>query len=141
MKLHKLLSHTADIRLQIEGTTLEELFESALEGMASIIKKSKSKNQSEFQSQEIIKKINIRSQDNTSLLIDFLSEALTYSQEERAVFRKIIFEDIDDKLLEAEIYGETVNDFDEDVKAVTYHEAEIKKNKKGNYETVIIFDV
>ena len=34
-----------------------------------------------------------------------------------------------------------IETFDEDVKAVTYHEAQVKKNEKNNYEVTIIFDI
>ncbi|OGI17525.1 MAG: hypothetical protein A3J63_04520 [Candidatus Moranbacteria bacterium RIFCSPHIGHO2_02_FULL_40_12b] len=144
MKKYKILPHTADVRLKIEGTTLEELFEAGLQGMNDIIKKEKVKVKNdggEFKSVEVVKKINLSATDTTSLLIDFLSEALTYSQEERAVFTKVLFSDLDEKNIAAEIYGQTVDDFGEDIKAVTYHEANVVKNNRGNWETVIIFDI
>ncbi|MCX6765661.1 MAG: archease [Candidatus Moranbacteria bacterium] len=149
MKSYKLLPHTADTRLYVESDTLAGLFEAALEGMSNIIKSSppkagpplaeKIKNRDN--KPEIVKGINLTAPDTTSLLIDFLSEVLTYSQEEKAVFRKADIEKLTDTGLETNVYGKKVDGFDEDIKAVTYHEAEIKKNEKGNYETVIIFDI
>ena len=41
----------------------------------------------------------------------------------------------------AEIRGFKVKNFSEDIKAVTYHEAQIKRNKKGQWKTTIIFDI
>ena len=144
MKKYKILPHTADVRLKIKGATLEELFEAGLQGMNSIVKKEKVKVKSgeeDFKSVEVVKKVKLSAADTTSLLIDFLSEILTYSQEERAVFTKVLFGDLDEKNIAAEIYGETVDEFGKDIKAVTYHEANVVKNKKGNYETFIIFDI
>ena len=37
--------------------------------------------------------------------------------------------------------GTRINNFDEEIKAVTYHEANVIKNKKGLWETCIIFDI
>ncbi len=151
MKIYKLLPHTADVRLYVEADTMPELFQAAVEGMAQILSrlggiKSETKNQklkikNKDRKTEIAKSINLTSPDTTSLLIDFLSEALTYSQEEKAVFRKADIKKLTDTSIEAEIFGERVDEFDEDIKAVTYHEAEIKKNEKGNWEVVIVFDI
>ena len=111
-------------------------------GALNSVEHAKVKNDGgEFKSVEVVKKINLSATDTTSLLIDFLSEALTYSQEERAVFTKVLFSDLDEKNIAAEIYGQTVDDFGEDIKAVTYHEANVVKNNRGNWETVIIFDI
>jgi SHS2 domain-containing protein len=41
----------------------------------------------------------------------------------------------------ATIKGNRVSYFDEDIKAVTYHEAAVKQNNEGQLETVIIFDI
>lgn len=143
MKSYKLLSHTADIRLKVEGDTLPELFSAALLGMSGILKpdfcqKSAESRRAHF---PLVCEISISSPDATALLVDFLSEALTFSCEKKAVFCQVEFAEITDNSLRAKIYGGKVNKFDEDIKAVTYHEAEIKKNKKGNLETVIVFDI
>ncbi len=70
-----------------------------------------------------------------------MSEVLTYTYEEKAIFSKVEFIKLEDKELSGIVYGENVQGFDEDIKAVTYHEAEVKKNKKGNWETIIVFDI
>lgn len=137
MKNFQFLPHTADIRLQIEGSTLKELFEAGIQGMAEVIKKGSCSSRFESKS----KKIDVASVDLTSLLIDFLSEVLTYSQEEGVVYCRVKFLKIKDKELQAEVYGRAIGNFDEDIKAVTYHEAEIKKNGRGNWEVVIVFDI
>lgn len=147
MKICKLLPHTADTRLYVEADTLPELFEAAVEGMGNIVKSSPPKagppraEKLKVQSANVIKEIRIESPDVTSLLVDFLSEVLTYSQEEKAVFRKADIKKLTDTSIEAKVYGEKTDEFDEDIKAVTYHEAEVKKNSKGNWETVIVFDI
>lgn len=137
MRNYKLLPHTADVRLYVEADSLEELFKGALAGMADIIKKGSCA----VKVETMAKMIKIDSLDPTSLLVDFLSEVLRYSQEEKAIYCRVKILKLENNVLEAEIYGREADGFDEDVKAVTYHEAEIKKNEKGNWETVIIFDI
>jgi SHS2 domain-containing protein len=137
MRSFEILSHTADLRLRIFADSPEELFRTGLEGMASIIKKDTCA----AEGKKIKRRIALSSVDRTSLLVDFLSEVLTLSQTKRAVFCDINFKRFTETELDAEISGFRVKEFDEDIKAVTYHEANVKKNKKGYWETVIIFDI
>lgn len=140
MKKYQFLSHTADVRLKIEADNLEELFSIALEAMGNLIKKDSCSIESE--QKEFSESIEISSIDATSLLIDFLSEVLAYTQENKIIYCYIKFEKLTDNFLKAKIFGDKkVDKFDEDIKAVTYHEAEIKKNKDNNFETIIIFDI
>jgi len=148
MRSHKILGHTADVRLFVEGSTLEELFTAALEGMAEIIRgaaaenaANRGKGMSKAKNAAIQKEISVSSANRTLLLIDFLSEILTLSQIEKVIFTSVKFHGLTAKTVKAEVYGKKVENFGEDIKAVTYHEAEIKKNKRGNLETIIVFDI
>ncbi len=133
---YELIPHTADIRLKISGATQEELFTASLQGMSSILKK-------DVQIDKLTesKEIKIKSCDMTSLLIDFLSEVLTASQIQKTVFYKIKFLKLGENELHAIISGTKVNAFCEDIKAVTYHEADVHKNVSGDLETAIVFDI
>ncbi|MBU0668107.1 archease [Patescibacteria group bacterium] len=140
MRLYKVIGHTADLRLKVEGDSLRELFTAALEGMASILKKGVSAG-GEAGVGESAELIEIEASGPTLLLIDFLSEVLTRSQIEKKVFMKVEFDELTDTSAKARVYGAGVTDFDEDIKAATYHEADVRKNKAGKYETVIVFDI
>ena len=146
MKSCKILEHTADARLKIEASTLPELFEVAMEGMMSIAKESRIKNQAcptgLFRRESKIKRsIEIRSPDKTALLVDFLNEVLYQMHVNEEIYNEVIFLEFSEIKLKAEIYGQKVDEFDEDIKAVTYHEAEVIKNDDGNFETVIVLDI
>lgn len=137
MKNFIIKAHTADIRLHLEASSLEELFAVALIGMAAIIKPNSCTN-----SNLIIKKeIWLQSIDTTALLIDFMSDVLTQSHINKAIFCNVTLSQLSKTSIHATILGEPVENFDEDIKAVTYHEADVKKNMLGNYETVIVFDI
>lgn len=136
MRTHQTLSHTADIRLRVEADSLPELFVAAIEGMASV-QKLNIKNQIS----KIKRLVEIKSIDETALLIDFMNEVLYQSQTNREIYIEVKFLEFSETALKAEIYGQKVDEFDEDIKAVTYHEAKIVKNEKGNLETIIVFDI
>ena len=138
MKSFTIIPHIADVRLHIKGNTLQELFLAGMEGMAQISKKDFCKAFKTFPQEH---SVSINAQDVTSLLIDFLSEVLTHSHVERAIFCKADFSELSPTALRAKIFGAKTNHFDEDIKAVTYHEAQVKKNKRGLYETTIVLDI
>lgn len=136
MKKFEILGHTADLRLKVEGTTLEELFSAAIEGMATVIfQKITEKGSS------VTEEIQLESIDITSLLIDLMAETLTRSHINQVVYFQIEFEELTNTKLKAKIMGAPVDHFDEDVKAVTYHEANIEKNDDDIFETKIVFDI
>ncbi|MFA5075020.1 MAG: archease [Candidatus Babeliales bacterium] len=138
MKKYEVIPHTADIKLKLEASTLEELFEIALKAMSQIIKKDACKVNQDY---KLTEKFELKSIDQTALLIDFLSQILTYSQINSTVYCKVEFEKLTQQNLVATIFGKKADKFDEDIKAVTYHEANITKNKNNNFQTFIVFDI
>ena len=129
-KKFEILPHTADVRVKVFGETYEELFKNALLAMAEILKNNLSQIKNPAKA-----KINIQSPDINSLLVDFLSEVLYQSQMNKVIYSDAIFSKFSDfstsskqAELQAEIRGNKVDSFDEDIKAVTYHELEIKKS-------------
>jgi SHS2 domain-containing protein len=90
---------------------------------------------------KITEVVELKSPDRTTLLIDFLSEVLTLSQIHKAIFSEFDINRMTDCQLSATLTGRKVGMFDEDIKAVTYHEADITLNEDGDWETKIIFDI
>jgi SHS2 domain-containing protein len=137
MKEYKFLAHTADMRLQVQATTLEELFSAALEGMNTIIKPEAHA----CTKGDVEKTLILSSSDSTSLLIDFLSEVLTLSVIHKAIFFHVSFELLSNLRLKAILTGMHVSSFNEDIKAVTYHNAQVVRGPDGVYQVTITFDI
>lgn len=133
---YEILKHTADVRLRVEGETLERLFSDALKGMMEILKTDIPIGQPGAKRQ-----VSINAPDKTALLVDFLNEVLSLSQINKEAYPVVTFGELSETTLRGNLEGVRVNEFDEDIKAVTYHEAEIKKNPEGNWETILIFDI
>ena len=139
MSAFRFIPHTADVRLQVAGNSVEDLFRSALLGMAFLQKRDFCIGQKGiFSRQDDLK---LKAVDLTVLLIDFLSEVLTLSQINKTVYCDVKFKHLTETTLTAIISGSQLDYFDEDIKAVTYHEAEIKHNAKKELETIIVFDI
>ena len=131
-------SHTADIRMVITAKTLKELFQLSLEGMSNIMKAADCDKEDSFRRCD---QIELKATDVTNLLIDFLSEVLSMSYVERSVYCKLSCSELTEQVITAEIYGRPVDQFDEEIKAVTYHEADVRRNPAGDWEVTIIFDI
>lgn len=138
MGSYREIDHTADKGFQIEADNLRDLFKTAVTGMAHMFREDLAED-SETADESYI--IDVESEDLTGLLIDFLSEILTLSHIHRMVFLKAEIDRLEENKIRAEIYGQKVERFDEDIKAVTYHKADIQQNGDGKYETTIVFDI
>lgn len=134
----KILPHTADVEIKVTSETLPGLFLQSLQGLNKMLKPDFHPQQKEFAITELI---DLTSPDTTSLLIDFLSEVLTLSQIHKAIFKKTEIIKMSDCELSAKLFGVSVEAFNEDVKAVTYHQADVKVNENGDWECKIIFDI
>ena len=121
------LEHTADVKFQAFGKTLNEAFEnSALALKETISGKLKVK-------AKINKKIKVEGRDNEALLYRFLEQFLYLLDAENFLFSKIKKIKVSDGRLEAEISGDLAGryKFTNDVKAVTYSQMFVKQEKAG----------
>ncbi|MBW3014304.1 archease [Candidatus Woesearchaeota archaeon] len=129
--MYKFLEHTADLKFQATGATLEEAFAESARAMYSFIidiKKIKP---------VIEKKITIESENHEALLFDFLSEFLVFIDTKGFLLndvKSIKIQQTDKGFrLNASVVGDTINGKYEtggDIKAVTYNDMFIKK--EGN---------
>jgi SHS2 domain-containing protein len=138
MKSIQQLFHIADIRLVIKADTQTELFEAGLEAMAEILRKGGCKDISVLPLHE---RLEVSSLDLTALLIDFLSEVLLFSHTNKAVFCNLVVEQMNETSIIGTIHGKPVDEFDDDIKAVTYHEANVQRNSLNQYVAKIAFEV
>ncbi len=138
MKKYEILDHTADVGVKAFGKTLSEAFENMAEAMFDIITDN-----SEVESIGGYD-MELEASDLEQLLVDFLSELLYLNDAKNLVFGffKIDINEKENKL-KAKVYGEKF-DFQKhkigsEIKAVTYHMLEIKKNKKCSAQ--VLFDI
>jgi len=135
--MYKIIEHTADVGIEAHGKTLEEAFEEAAKGMFAIIT-----NEGKIESKEK-RRIEIPlDRDEEILLVDWLNELLYIHDVEGLVFGE--FEVKINKKLTGYAYGEKYSrqkhGYGMQIKAVTYHMLEIKRNKKG-VTIKVLFDI
>jgi SHS2 domain-containing protein len=129
----ELIAHTADVRFRITSETLTTLFADALQALTTFM-------QPEFLDEAVTASLEIEANDTTSLLVDFLGEALTRSHIRREAYHDVRFASLTATSLRATLAGRRVSGFGEDVKAVTYHEAEVVQ-RDGRWSTMLVLDI
>lgn len=134
--MYEILEHTADVRMLVQGDSLEDLFSEALYGMMEILEPKV-----DDQKKATERATTLEAMDTTALLIDFLNEVLLSTHINKEAYNKVTFKELSQHSLEAILSGIAVQSFGEDIKAVTYHEAEVKRTEDGTWETMIVFDI
>ena len=142
MKKYEYIEHTADIKFQAFGKSLEEVFENSALAMFNAISDDKIKLIEK-------KKISVftEGKDNESLLYEFLEELLVLFDSEHFMLGKIENLNIKGKKLIAEISGDKVENYDIkiDVKAITYNDMFVKEEKetkeKRKFISQVVLDV
>lgn len=132
------IEHTADKGFRVEAGNLADLFETSVRGLAKLLREDLPVDSNQFSKSQ---QIEITAQDRTALLVDFLSEILTQCHIQKTVFIQAKIEEISPTKVRAHMYGIPVDYFDEVIKAVTYHQAEIKDSGNATITTNIIFDI
>jgi len=138
MKRFRVLDHTADIGLVVYGEDLRSLFENAGEAFFHLITDLKKVRR------RIERRIHIERESLDRLMVDWLSELLYLHEVENLLFKGFKVESVGEEGLRAIVRGEPfqegVHVIKTVVKAVTYHQIEVRQ-KNGRWRAQIIFDL
>jgi len=133
--VYQIENHVADVRLRVRASSLEELFRDAMRGMYALMRPELQ------EAASVTRTIAVdESADLTSLLVDFLNEVLHRAHVAREVFHDAAFTRLDDTNVTVTLSGIGPASFEEDIKAVTYHEAEVRQ-EEGEWSTMLVFDI
>jgi SHS2 domain-containing protein len=134
------LPHTADWALEIWAPDLTGLFQEAARGMYSltgtVLQESPGRRPEEFQ---------VRGTDGESLLVAFLSELLYIAEQDGNGFEDLHLEIHENSAgeglgLTAAGTAKRIIHQSKEIKAVTYHQLQIRQTKH-HYEVTLVFDV
>lgn len=137
MKKFEILEHPADLKIKAYGKDLPEVFVN----MAAAIAAQQAPDIGKLGNLDI-EEIEIESVDLKSLLVDWLSEILYRSEVNKKVYTEFDVTEFSESpcRIKAAIKGVLVENKNIDIKAVTYHDLEIKKFD-GQWEAVVVFDI
>lgn len=132
------LEHTADVGVEVEADTLEELFTGAGRAMFSIMVDL------ETVSAVDVRSVSLSSTDLEELMFEWLNELNYLASAEDLLLSRFDVKRAGEKGLEAEVAGETIDPEKHflmlEIKAATYHDMVVEKRDRGWYARVI-FDV
>jgi SHS2 domain-containing protein len=138
MKRFEILDHTADIGIVVYGEDLKSLFQNAGEAFFHLItdlKKVRLRTE---------RKIEIGKESLERLMVDWLTELLFFHDVENLLFKRFLVESVGEEGLKAKAKGEPfeegVHVIKTGVKAVTYHQIEVRQEKEG-WRAQIILDL
>ena len=138
MKPYHTFDHTADLGLIVTGKSTGDLYENAAVAVFDIIT-----DLGRVEARET-RRISVEGDGLEDLLINYLREILYLYNGERWLLKEIRVIRADDNMLEAEARGEPLDgrkhEIRKEIKAVTYHQAQVRKMKTG-WEARVIFDV
>ncbi|GIW67471.1 MAG: archease [Candidatus Parcubacteria bacterium] len=121
MKKFQFLPHTADIKIRVYGKNIEEIINNSLLALSSYLKPKLTK-------QKIERKIKLKA-ETAEDLIDFLSQVLARIHIDKAIFIKF---------KQGKIRGYKFSELSKDIKAITYHQTQLKKtNNRYIFDFII----
>jgi len=134
----EILEHTADIGLRAWGATLQEAFENAATALSAIVVEL-----DDIQPR-IAYPIAASGDDDQSLLVNWLNEALYYLDARRIVLRRFHIEHFGDGRVAGQAWGEPRDPVKHRpkviVKGVTYHQLKIEQRPDG-CEVQVFLDI
>ncbi len=137
MREIKIIEHTADAAAKLIGDSFEEILLAGIDAVKRIAAPDfDEKNEEAF----IEFFARIESFDQSSLVVDFLSEIIYVLNAKKALICRASFLELKEAKLKAKLYGVEFSDFKTEIKGVSYYGAELKK-KNGLFEIEVIFDV
>ena len=138
MKRYEFFDHTADIGIHLFGRSLPELFENAGFALFDIITDIASVREQEM------RRFTLQRDSLDELLVEWLGSLLFISATELFLFRRFHVSQIDGESLQAEAWGEflqeDVHTIKTEVKAITYHNLNVYQ-EQGLWHATVVLDI
>ena len=139
MITYRTFDHTADLGIEVYGRTQEELFVHAGEALADLLADRKGK-------ADRTVRICATGEDGPDLLVNFLREILYQFHGNRLLLGQIRITTLEENKICAEARGEILDPtarkrLRREIKAVTYHQASLRRGRSGRWTARVILDV
>ena len=138
MTSYAFLDHTADLGIRVSGKTKKVVFQKAGLALFDLLISKKSRNKG-FQ-----KTLRVSGIDVVDLWVNWLRALLDLWTSQGRVVTNITLLSLEESALSASLEMETFNpnedEINHEIKAVTYHRAEVNPTPKG-WEGTVIFDL
>jgi SHS2 domain-containing protein len=137
MDKYKVIDHPSDMGIEAFGKDLKQLFENSAFGMMDVM--FDLSGTKEITLGEVFD-VKVSADNIESLLVAWLSELLYIVDSKKVALSIFQISKLTDKELEAKVLGGKIIKFITFIKAATYNQLEIKK-EKGSWKSRVVFDV
>ena len=131
----EIVEHTADWSIRAWGRDLPHLLRSAAYGMSSLLVEDL-----ESIPLEVERTVAVEGFDRESVLVEWLGELAYLAEQEALVFRQYDLQTATPEEVRATVRGGKTPELLKHIKAVTYHNLDVKETSRG-LEATIVFDV
>ncbi|MGD8385591.1 MAG: archease [Desulfobacteraceae bacterium] len=132
------INHTADLGVRLRGKTLKELFVNAAKALMELLVSF-----DPSESGQVVP-LTVSGDDTIDLLVRWLGEILYLYEGDSLLVTDVVIEDMTPVRVDALLWtlplNETSHECLTDIKAVTYHQANVI-TKEDHWEACVIFDV
>ena len=136
-KAFEVIDHTADTGIIAYGSSIEEAFSNAAVGLFNLITDLDNIHEN------LQRDLELSSQDNESLLVEWLNELIYLFDTENTIFKRFDITRLDNTQLKARSYGEKVDKskhkLKTGVKATSYHMLKVEKD--NGCKVQVLFDI
>lgn len=135
---YRIFDHTADLGVEVTGATLEELYAGAAFALFDLLTDLSSVRAG------VARAIVVSGEDPADLLVNFLREILYAWNGDRFLMKACRIQEVSPRRLKALLRGEPFDPsrhrIQQEIKAVTYHQASVEKTGDG-WMARVVFDV
>jgi SHS2 domain-containing protein len=136
---YRIFDHTADLGVEIAGSSLEELYAGAALALFDLLTDLSAVRAG------VAREIVVSGEDPADLLVNFLREILYVWNGDGFLMKSCLIREVKPQRLSALLRGETFDPFRhrilQEIKAVTYHKASVLQTPEGGWTARVVFDV
>lgn len=131
-----LKQHKVGNEIKVLAPTLGKLFKDNLGVMNDILKERACDKVTHF---DCLMRVEVTASNTNDLLVNFLSEILELSFEQKALFCNVYFSELTEKKADVQLFGIWKGPLNWDIKII-FDNASVKKNGDNIWESQILFD-
>jgi SHS2 domain-containing protein len=136
---YRLFDHTADLGVEVTAATLEELYAGAAQALFDLLTDLAAVRAGRS------RQIEVAGENPADLLVNFLREVLWAWNGEGFLMKGCLVRQVTPRRLKAVLRGETFDParhrIRKEIKAVTYHQCEVRQTPEGPWMARVVFDV
>jgi SHS2 domain-containing protein len=136
---YRIFDHTADLGVEVTAATQEELYSDTAVALFDLLTDLATVRS------DTSREVSVEGEDAADLLVNFLRELLNAFNHDGFLVKECVVTGVDSGSLRAILRGERFDPsrhrIEQEIKAVTYHQASVEQTAEGVWVARVVFDV